>query len=285
MAKNRKYFNPLPDEPKRDNPPSKGMSCLSTNLFKTANQLLSMANKEVEKRGKAHDDFNTSEYCISAIILYCTTFEAFMNETLEFSRFLISKKDNYDKDKLYSTIHSIIDKQKIADKLYYFFNFYNQTPKELDFNNINQIKQLSALFNLRNELVHYKGGFTEGCEWPQRVKDAYKYIKVNDSKSNSYIYSLQLMDWLSYFWRIESAQWAKEVIINAVDYFCLIGNCAYHKEKYGMFGHFFNKKNDADDIIHITGYNDENNGMIMGPSISRTPCNPNPTTSEQILES
>jgi len=199
-----------------------GSASISPSILLSADKLFELGEKEIEKRGKVQVSdplffMNAhSVYYHSGIILYCTGFDAFMNEQLSFSHVLGKKRlKEKESEELKKYIKKLLyenDKQKIRN----FYYLYNQNNESLNKKIEYSIRRLEALFRLRNELVHYTAEFVRQRECPTRAMDAYNFIKKDIEKECSIkIDSLRInhtIDWTSFFGCFSAIKWVRDTV-------------------------------------------------------------------------
>lgn len=201
-------------------------SKLSNTYFMTADDLLSIGSKEINeqhnKYKKEWEELKVLEdhkYFHSCIILYCTGFEAFMNEYLLFHKAYYNKKNEYKEhiDTLNETINNnVYDKgMNVKQKITNFFTLTVNKEKEVD----EIIDHLHALYDLRHELIHFKGEFLDNSECPENTLKAYNLVK-KDFKSNKINIEdyriFQCISWTDFFNTKTSVIWARKAIANAL---------------------------------------------------------------------
>lgn len=223
-------------KPKVDAVDSEGMSSMSPSFLLSADKLFELGKKEIEKRGKVQmndPDFfmnNHSVYFHSGIILYCTGFDAFMNEQLSLSHALGKKRlKEKESEELRKHIKGLLydnDKNKIRN----FYYSYNQNKEALSEKIEFSIRRLDALFGLRNELVHYTAEFVLHRDCPKRAIEAYNFIKkeypfnIDKQRVNHCI------DWTSFFGHLPAINWAREAVKDGLMLFAEITDQHFHIE-------------------------------------------------------
>jgi len=208
--KRSKHFTP-PHLKNIDSSLHCGMDLLSPNFFKVGNELLTLATSEVTKKMKG-SSFDSCRYCFPAIIMFCTAFESYLNETIEFSRTLAIKQDTNNKESILKRIDDIKKAKEIKDKIKLFYKGYDSEDVGIDTNG-STYQNLIALFRLRNEIIHYSPDMTAGNKWPIRTKEA--FFKSNPKiKENT--------TWTTTFGAVSVAKWAHDTTIAAIRLFAKI---------------------------------------------------------------
>jgi len=233
--KDNKFADRLKNS-KVDAADAEGMSSMSPSFLLSADKLFELGKKEIEKRGKVQ--MNDPEYFMndhsvyfhSGIILYCTGFDAFMNEQLSLSHiFAIKREEGKNMGELRKYIEGLLydnDNKKIR-KFYYS---YNQNKEALNEKIEYSIRRLDALFGIRNELVHYTAEFVRHRDCPKRAINAYNFIKkeypfnIDKQRVNHCI------DWISFFGCLPAINWAKETVKNGLMLFAEITDGYFHIE-------------------------------------------------------
>lgn len=188
-----------------------GMTSLAPRFFKIGNELLEMARKSVTKKSDG-SGFDHSHYCFPSIIMFCTSFEAFINETLEHSKYITQKDGKENCLEILSTIEKIKKKNRIKNKIKSFYKAYDKSFNGIDING-DLCQSLLALFKLRNEIIHYSPEMDEIKKWPVRLKEA--FLKSNPKiKENTC--------WTSAFNSVTVGEWAHDTIKNAIREFSKI---------------------------------------------------------------
>ena len=201
-----KYF--IPKHMKNNKSNFRGRTGLASIYYKFGNEFKEMAQDEIDKKNRK---FNNSNYVIPSIIMYCSSFEAFMNETLASSR-IINELPKYHSDEIDQLIDLIKSEGDFKKKLKNFYYSYDKVHSGIDRNSL-LYSDLIALFKLRNEFVHYNPESVEITKYPIRVQEAYKQLKLNITEP---------IGWVSYFCNIETANWAKQTIKKGIENFCEI---------------------------------------------------------------
>jgi len=191
-----------------------GMTNLSPNFFKIGDKLLSMAKVDIEEKSR-DQNFDSSFYCFPAIIMFCTSFEAYLNENLEVSKTLVNIKKCENTDYISKTIENIKNANEIKEKIKLFYKGYDQKGQGVDTNS-SIYNNLISLFKLRNEIIHYSPEMTSIDKWPKRLQDVFfrsnPKIKINT-------------DWTTTFGSVTVANWARDTIKSAIQFFAEISGC------------------------------------------------------------
>ncbi|WP_136796208.1 hypothetical protein [Desulfosediminicola ganghwensis] len=151
-----------------------------------------------------------SDYVFPAVIMYFSSFEAYMNENLAFSRWLAESDGKYHNPSAIPTIDALREMhapyRKFKDKVKGFYKVYDK-----DQNGINTDSELYqsiiALNDLRNSLIHFCPEMIEDTQWPDRIKQAFSKSKPK-SEENTH--------WVVIFSCINVGDWAHDTIKEAI---------------------------------------------------------------------
>ena len=143
-----------------------GMSSLSNVFFKQGNELLKLAEADIGKKKDAVFP-DKSDYVFPAVIMYCSSLEAYFNENLGFSYWLAETEGKYQNLDLLPTIKALMRMNKpfetFKKKIKGTYKAYDKKQKGIDTNS-EVYQNIIALYDLRNSIIHF-------C--PEMVEDAY----------------------------------------------------------------------------------------------------------------
>ena len=149
-----------------------------------------------------------SQYCsfyvFPAIVFYCASFEALLNEDLT-KLLLYNKNITYEVE----TIKNCRDEYRdLAKKIKVCAKFLDR--KGIGSLDENILQEYIALTELRNAILHYNPEFGGLSIYPMRLQEAYKRAKVK---------ALKGADWYESFKTSVALKWVKETTENIISAF------------------------------------------------------------------
>ena len=179
---------------------------LSGSYFRVANELRAMASETERSRWPSHF------YVFPAITMYIAAFEAFLKEHLALSlhkanHAQIQKSNDIER------INKLIDNSHVnfKDWVKDLFCLYDSMNVGIN-TTCDEYHNLIALKELRNSIVHYTPSFIDAAIWPARLEQALHKNKLEVMNSG----------WVTYFSRVEVANWAHDSVRGAIELFCSI---------------------------------------------------------------
>jgi hypothetical protein len=173
-----------------------------------------MAIDEISNKPE-EPNMDHSNYCFPSIIMFCTSFEAYINENLELSKAIAITRNKEGLEPLVELIDSIKSEKEIKNKIKYFFKVYDKESIGLDLNS-DIYQNLVALFQLRNEIIHYSPDMIPANEWPIRTREAFY-------RSNPRV--REITGWTTTFGSVSVTRWAHDAIVTAIKKFAEISGC------------------------------------------------------------
>lgn len=158
---------------------------------------------ELKAVNQFHSQFS-SFYVFPAIIFYCASFEALLNEGLT-KILLYSKNKEEEIDKIKNAQD---DYRDVSKKVRICANYLDRKNQ----GNINEniLQEYIALSELRNAIIHYNPEFGSIFFYPPRLQAAFGRSKVKAVSGG---------DWIETFKTKVVLDWAKETIRNIIDCF------------------------------------------------------------------
>lgn len=184
------------------------LTILSGNYFKVANELRAMAAAD-KSTWPGHF------YICPAVTMYTTAFEAFLQEHLALSAWLLKESEDAQKADHIERIAVLKSQQRPYENFKAWvkeiYRLYDPKGVGVD-PNCDEYQNLLALKELRNSLVHYNPTFIEYASWPARLEQALRLTKLEVMNAG----------WVTNFLRVEVADWAHATVKGAVELFCSI---------------------------------------------------------------
>jgi hypothetical protein len=179
---------------------------LSDNYFRVANEFRTMAATD---RARWPGHF----YIFPAITMYAAAFEAFLQEHLALSRFMIEDSEDAQKSIHIEHINALKAQQRsyqgFKEWVKAVFRLYD--PKGIGVDTAcEEYQNLLALKELRNSIVHYNPEFIEYSVWPARLEQALHHSKLEVMNAG----------WVTNFRQLAVADWAHDTVRAAVELFC-----------------------------------------------------------------
>ena len=184
---------------------------LASQFFKLGKEFKNMAKLEIEEKNRI---IKSSKYIIPSVIMFCTSFEAFMNDTLESST-IINDIPEHHLEGMFERISDIRKEGVFNKKVKKFYKGYDENRIGIDTNG-SIYKNLVALFKLRNAFIHYNPETIEHYKWPSKLIEAYKVLKIEKKEYNT--------NWVYEFCTIKIADWAENTIKSSIYEFCTKAN-------------------------------------------------------------
>jgi len=158
---------------------------------------------ELKAVNKFHSQFS-SFYVFPAIIFYCASFEALLNEGLT-KILLYSKNKEEEIDKIKNAQD---DYRDVSKKVRICANYLDRKNQ----GNINEniLQEYIALSELRNAIIHYNPEFGSIFHYPPRLQAAFGRSKVKAASGG---------DWIETFKTKVVLDWAKDTIRCIIDCF------------------------------------------------------------------
>jgi len=185
---------------------------LSGSFFKQGNELSQLAEAEIKKKENSFFP-DQSDYVFPAVIMYCSSFEAYLNENLGISYWLAESDGKYQNLEMLGTIEDLRKMNKpfetFKKKVKGIYKVYDKKQKGIDTNSL-VYQNIIALYELRNSIIHYSPEMVEDTKWPKRVEQA--FFK---SKPKSQLRSV----WTYTFSCINVSSWAHDTVKDAVQEF------------------------------------------------------------------
>ena len=183
----------------------KSFTSLAPNYFRVANELRNTAHNGAKWPGHY--------YVFPAVVIYMASLEAFLQETLLFTRARIEEST----DPATAAVLATIDDLKAQRTPYQDFKDWTKEiyrlfdPKSVGIDTDSpEFQNLLALKELRNSAIHYNPAFIEHVFWPARLQNALQRSKLEVLNAS----------WVTNFSRIEVVDWARETVKGAIESFC-----------------------------------------------------------------
>jgi len=178
-------------------PVQQGFSGISHNIYRSANSLLDLAQQE----GRT-----ISFHVLSAVVLFTTTLESYFNETLTVN--LLAEKYN-DRTLVESLRRG--SNLRFHEKIRRVFLIYDRNQAGIDTNG-DTYRDIVALGNLRNRIVHYNPDWENMYKYPKELQHILKRTKIDLLRSGL----------ITNFSNIIVGQWAKSTVKSTLTEFSLI---------------------------------------------------------------
>ena len=175
----------------REHPIQPGFSGISHSIYKSANELLKIAQKE-----QRIYSFHTH----SSVVLFTATLESYFNETLTLN--LLAKK-YHSRDILEALRQG--KNMYFHEKIKQVFIIYDKEQKGIDTDGC-IYRDLVALGSLRNKIVHYNPDWENIYQYPKDLE----HILIRTQLS------LENAGWITNFSNIKIGQWAKMTVKNTI---------------------------------------------------------------------
>jgi hypothetical protein len=180
----------------------KSFTSLAPNYFRVANEL----------RDTAHDGakWPGHYYVFPAVVIYMASFEAFLQETLTFTRARIEESTDPATVAFVATIDALkTQHQDFKDWIKEIYRLFDRKGVGIDPNSP-EFQNLLALKELRNSAIHYNPAFIEHIFFPARLEHALQRTKLEVLNAG----------WVTNFARAEVVDWARETVKGAIESFC-----------------------------------------------------------------
>ena len=195
-----------------DNFPLRSLAPLSGTFFKQGNELSNLAKIDIEKRNNKNFP-EKSDYVFPAVIMYCSSFEAYLNENLAFSYYLAESDGKYQNLDLLPKIQTLRKMNKpyetFKKKIKGVYEAYDKNQKGIDTDS-EAYQNIIALHELRNSIIHFCPEMVEHTKWPRKVEQAFFKSKPKSQLRTH---------WTAIFSCTNVSDWAHDTIKDAVQKF------------------------------------------------------------------
>lgn len=175
----------------RKHPVQPGFSGISHNIYKSAYELLKIA-----QQGQRPYSF----HILSSVVLFTATLESYFNETLTLN--LLAKK--YHSREVLEALRQG-NNMSFHEKIKQVFIIYDKEQKGIDTDGC-IYHDLVALGNLRNRIVHYNPDWENIYQYPKDLEHIIIRTQIN----------LENAGWITNFSNIKIGHWAKMTVKNTL---------------------------------------------------------------------
>jgi hypothetical protein len=198
------------------------------------NELMTLAKSEIENKPNTVSP-DKSDYVFSAVIMYFSSFEAYMNENLAIGRWLAETEGKYHNPDVLPTIDALrkMDNpfESFKKKVKGFYKVYDKDQKGIDTNS-ETYQAIIALNDLRNSLIHFCPEMIEHTQWPNRIQQAFSKSKPKSEQNTT---------WTAIFSCIKVGNWAHDTIREAIEMFVEISGARNPFDQEGLL--YWDKNN------------------------------------------